>query len=134
MKLKELLTGVSVLECTADPELEIEEIYYDSRKVTPGSLFVAVSGFAADGNKFIPMAAEKGAAAVVTAKKPEGDIPYVLVASDRLALALLGRNFFGRPAEQMTMIGITGTNGKTSSTLLLKQSGTCKSPCRDVAV
>ena len=121
MKLKELLTGISVLECTADPELEIKEIFYDSRKVTPGSLFVAVSGFAADGNKFIPMAAEKGAAAVVTAKKPEGDIPYVLVESDRLALALLGRNFFGRPAEQMTMIGITGTNGKTSSTLLLKQ-------------
>ena len=91
MKLKELLTGISVLECTADPELEIKEIFYDSRKVTPGSLFVAVSGFAADGNKFIPMAAEKGAAAVVTAKKPETDIPYVLVESDRLALALLGR-------------------------------------------
>ena len=121
MKLKELLTGISVLECTADPELEIKEIFYDSRKVTPGSLFVAVSGFAADGNKFIPMAAEKGAAAVVTAKKPETDIPYILVASDRLALALLGCNFFGRPAEHMTMIGITGTNGKTSSTLLLKQ-------------
>ena len=69
MKLKELLTGIPVLECTADPELEIKEIFYDSRKVTPGSLFVAVSGFAADGNKFIPMAAEKGAAAVVTAKK-----------------------------------------------------------------
>ena len=114
MKLKELLTGISVLECTADPELEIKEIFYDSRKVTPGSLFVAVSGFAADGNKFIPMAAEKGAAAVVTAKKPETDIPYVLVESDRLALALLGCNFFGRPAEHMTMIGITGTNGKTS--------------------
>ena len=47
MKLKELLTGISVLECTADPELEIKEIFYDSRKVTPGSLFVAVSGFAA---------------------------------------------------------------------------------------
>ena len=59
MKLKELLTGISVLECTADPELEIKEIFYDSRKVTPGSLFVAVSGFAADGNKFIPMAAER---------------------------------------------------------------------------
>ena len=114
MKLKELLTGISVLECTADPELEIKEIYYDSRKVTPGSLFVAVSGFAADGNKFIPMAAEKGAAAVVTAKKPETDIPYVLVESDRLALALLGRNFFGRPAEHMTMIGITGTNARPS--------------------
>ena len=48
MKLKELLTGISVLECTADPELEIKEIFYDSRKVTPGRLFVAVSGFAAD--------------------------------------------------------------------------------------
>ena len=59
MKLKELLTGIPVLECTADPELEIKEIFYDSRKVTPGSLFVAVSGFAADGNKFIPMAAER---------------------------------------------------------------------------
>ena len=94
MKLKELLTGISVLECTADPELEIKEIFYDSRKVTPGSLFVAVSGFAADGNKFIPMAAEKGAAAVVTAKKPETDIPYVLVESDRLALALLVNNRF----------------------------------------
>lgn len=116
MKLKELLTGISVLECTADPELEIKEIFYDSRKVTPGSLFVAVSGFAADGNKFIPMAAEKGAAAVVTAKKPETDIPYVLVESDRLALALLGCNFFGRPAEHMTMIGITGT-GKGQETV-----------------
>ena len=94
MKLKELLTGISVLECTADPELEIKEIFYDSRKVTPGSLFVAVSGFAADGNKFIPMAAKKGAAAVVTAKKPETDIPYVLVESDRLALALLVNNRF----------------------------------------
>ena len=56
MKLKELFEGISVLECTADPELSIGEIFYDSRKVTPGSLFVAVSGFAADGNRFIPMA------------------------------------------------------------------------------
>ncbi|MGM9549970.1 MAG: UDP-N-acetylmuramoyl-L-alanyl-D-glutamate--2,6-diaminopimelate ligase [Faecousia sp.] len=121
MKLKDLLSGVSVVECTADPELEIQDVCYDSRKATPGSLFVAVSGFAADGNRFIPMALEKGAAAVVTAKKPGGDVPYVLVSSDRLALALLGCNFFGHPAESMTMIGVTGTNGKTSSTLLLKQ-------------
>ena len=121
MKLKELFEGISVLECTADPELSIGEIFYDSRKVTSGSLFVAVSGFAADGNRFIPMAIEKGAAAVVTAKKPETAVPYVLVESDRLALALLGCNFFGHPARSMTMIGVTGTNGKTSSTLLLKQ-------------
>jgi len=121
MKLKELLKGICVLEYTADPELEINAVHYDSRKVTEGSLFVAVTGFASDGNRFIPMALSKGAVAVVTAKKPEEDIPYVLVESDRLALALLGCNFFSHPAKAMTMIGVTGTNGKTSTTLLLKQ-------------
>ena len=121
MKLKELLLDIPVLECTADGELEISAVHYDSRKVTPGSLFVAISGFASDGNRFIPMAMEKGAVAVVTAKKPQTDVPYVLVESDRLALALLGCNFFGHPARAMTMIGVTGTNGKTSTTLLLKQ-------------
>ena len=121
MKLKELLKDIAVLETTADPELEICAVHYDSRKVSPGSLFVAISGFASDGNRFIPMAMSKGAVAVVTAKKPETDVPYVLVESDRLALAMLGCNFFGHPAKDMTMIGVTGTNGKTSTTLLLKQ-------------
>ena len=121
MKLKELLKGVQVVELAAELEQEITTVCYDSRRVTPGALFVAVSGFASDGNRFIPMAMEKGAAVVVTAKKPEQPIPYVLVDSDRLALALIGTNYFGHPAESMTMIGITGTNGKTSSTLLLKQ-------------
>ena len=121
MKLKELLKGIGVLECTADQELDIAQIHYDSRKVTPGSLFVAISGFASDGNRFIPMAMEKGAVAVVTAKKPDLDVPYVLVESDRLAMALLGCNFHGNPAKDMTMIGVTGTNGKTSVTLILKQ-------------
>ncbi len=121
MKLKELLKDISVLQMQADPELEITQIVYDSRKVTPGSLFVAVTGFVSDGNRFIPMALEKGAAAVVTAEQPEGQFPYVLVESDRLALAMLGANFYGRPAQAMTMIGVTGTNGKTSVTLLLKQ-------------
>ena len=121
MKLRELLKDIPVLECTADLETEITVICYDSRKAEPGCLFVAVTGFAADGNRFIPMALEKGAAAVVTAKKPEQDIPYILVESDRLALAMLGCNFYGHPAKSMTMIGVTGTNGKTSSTLLLKQ-------------
>ena len=75
MKLIDLLQDIHVLECTADLETPIAAVCYDSRKVTPGSLFVAVSGFAADGNRFIPMALEKGAVAVVTAKKPEGEIP-----------------------------------------------------------
>ena len=85
MKLKELLRGVEVLETTASEDLDIAGVAYDSRKVTAGGLFVAVSGFQTDGNRFIPMALEKGAAAVVTAKKPEGDVPYILVPSDRLA-------------------------------------------------
>ena len=121
MKLRELLKNIVVLAHTADLETDISAICYDSRKAEPGCLFVAIGGFATDGNRFIPMALEKGAAAVVTAKKPEGEIPYILVESDRLALALLGCNFYGNPAASMTMIGITGTNGKTSSTLLLKQ-------------
>ncbi len=120
MRLKELLSGVSVLEMTADLEQNIGQVHYDSRKVTKGSLFVAITGFATDGNRYIPMALEKGAVAVVTAKKPDGDIPYVLVENDRLALAQIGANHFSHPARQMTVIGVTGTNGKTSATLLLK--------------
>ncbi len=121
MKLSALLAGIRVLECHADPDLDIAAVAYDSRKVTPGSLFAAISGFASDGNRFIPMAMEKGASVVVTARRPEQDVPYVLVENDRLALAGLGTNWFGHPAKSMTMIGVTGTNGKTSVTLLLKQ-------------
>ena len=121
MKLKDILKGISVLEMTADPQLDVNDVYYDSRKVQPGSLFMAISGFASDGNRFIPMALSKGASVVVTAKKPDGDVPYVLVDNDRLALALLGTNFFGHPADTMKLVGVTGTNGKTSVTLLLKQ-------------
>jgi len=121
MKLRDLLAGIEVLETAADLDLEIGSIAYDSRKVTPGSLFVAISGFASDGNRYIPMAMEKGALAVVTARKPEWPVPYILVRSDRMALAMLGTNWYGHPAGSMTMIGVTGTNGKTSVTLLLKQ-------------
>ena len=120
MKLRDLLQGLDIIKVTADMDKEITSVAYDSRKVTPGSLFVAITGFVTDGNRFIPMAMEKGAAAIVTAVEPEADIPYVLVSSDRLALALIGANFYGRPADAMTLIAVTGTNGKTSSTLLLK--------------
>lgn len=121
MKLKDLLKDVPVLACTADLQTEISGVCYDSRKVSAGDAFVAVTGFAADGNRFIPMALDRGAAVVVTARKPQQEIPYVLVESDRLALAKMSCNFYDHPARSMTMIGITGTNGKTSSTLLLKQ-------------
>ena len=120
MKLKELLKNMEVIRSNVDENTEVRDIAYDSRKVTAGSLFVAVTGFVTDGNKYIPMALEKGAVAVVTAVEPQADIPYILVASDRLALAQLGANYYGEPAKSMKLIGITGTNGKTSSTLLLK--------------
>ena len=121
MKLKDLLKNVDVIQTNVSMELNIDEIFYDSRKVTSGSMFVAVTGFATDGNRYIPMAMEKGAAVVVTAVRPNEDIPYVLVKSDRYALAQISCNYFGHPSNSMTMIGVTGTNGKTSVTLLLKQ-------------
>lgn len=121
MKLKDLLQDVAVLEIAADLDMEITGICYDSRRAAPGSLFVAVSGFQTDGNRFIPMAVEKGAGAVITAKRPMEAAPYVLVSSDRLALAQIAANYYGHPARAMTMVGVTGTNGKTSVTLLLKQ-------------
>ena len=121
MKLNDLLQGLRPLEICADVNMDITHVTSDSRKVQTGGMFIAVAGFAADGNRFIPMAMEKGAAVVVTAKKPEQDIPYILVDSDRYALAIIGTNYYGRPAESMTMIGVTGTNGKTSTTWLLKQ-------------
>ena len=118
MKLEKLLAGVNVVCKNVPLTLEITDVVYDSRKVTPGCMFVAVTGFATDGNKYIPMALEKGAAVVVTARPQTDDIPYVQVASDRLALAQIGANFYDHPGKAMKLIGITGTNGKTSSTLL----------------
>lgn len=120
MKLKELLRGVAVLEAKADLELEITGVSYDSRRTEPGDLFVAMAGYETDGHRFIPMAREKGAACVLCQKRPEGDAPYVLVEDSRAALALVGRNWYGDPAASMKLVGVTGTNGKTTTTYLLK--------------
>ena len=79
MKLKDLLQGVTVRNVTVDMNTEITGVVYDSRKVTPGCLFVAITGFVSDGNRYISKALESGAAAVVTAVQPQEEIPYVLV-------------------------------------------------------
>ena len=121
MKLQDILGSIEYLEVHADGDLQIGGITADSRRVQKDDLFVAISGFTSDGNRFIPMAMDKGAAVVVTAKKPEIDVPYVLVPSDRKALAQCAAALYGHPSGAMTMIGITGTNGKTSVTWLLKQ-------------
>ena len=121
MKLRDLLEGIPVLSATADLELEIPNVSYDSRATRPGDLFVAMRGFATDGHAFIGKAAAAGAAVVVCETPPaEGELPYVQVADSRRSLAVIGANFFGHPAKDMTMVAVTGTNGKTSTTYLLK--------------
>jgi UDP-N-acetylmuramoyl-L-alanyl-D-glutamate--2,6-diaminopimelate ligase len=120
VKLRELLKEIPTTAVHADGELEITDISYDSRKTVPGGLFVAISGYTMDGHAYIPKAVENGAVCVVCERPPETDIPYVQVAHSRQALALLGKNWFGHPAEEMTMTAVTGTNGKTSTTYLLK--------------
>ena len=120
MKLAQLLEHIDILESTADPALEISGISYDSRKTTPGDLFVAIKGFEADGHRFIPKAVQNGAAAVLCEDAPTDGTPYVKVSDCRYALALASRDFYGNPAARMKVVGFTGTSGKTSSTYILK--------------
>ena len=120
MKLKDLLQDIVILSATADMEAEIAHVCQDSRTVGAGDLFVAVEGYAVDSHQFIPAVMEKGAAAVVCQRVPEGRVPYVQVRDSRRALAALGANFYGHPTEKMTMVAVTGTNGKTTTTYLLK--------------
>ncbi len=120
MKLSELLNQVQVLSQTAAPELEVGGVSCDSRRVKPGDIYVAVRGYQTDGHRYIPDAVQRGAIAVVCEEAPETQIPYVLVSDSRAALADLGAAWYRYPAREMTMIGVTGTNGKTTVTYLLK--------------
>ena len=120
MKLKELLRDIPVLELHADPELELNDVCYDSRRVKPGSLFTAVRGYETDGHRYIPAAVKNGAGAVVCEEAPGEEIPWVLVGDSRKALARLSANLLGRPAEKLLIAGVTGTNGKTTTTNLVR--------------
>lgn len=117
MKLRDLLAGVPLTGGTADLEMEINSISYDSRTVEPGGLFVAVHGSHLDGENYVDQALERGAAAALCAK--EGAGPRCLT-SDPSALATVCANWYGHPAREMTVIGVTGTNGKTTTTFLIK--------------
>lgn len=120
MKLFELLCGVEVQTAAVNFSLDITGVAYDSRKVKPGNMFVAISGFATDGNRYIQAAMQKGAVLVVTDQAPPPGVPYVWVYNARLALAQMGANWYGHPAQKLQLVGVTGTNGKTSVTWLLK--------------
>lgn len=120
MRLKDLLYGVDVLELTSDADREITGITNDSRKVRPGYIFVAVPGFVEDGSKYIDAAVEAGAVAVVSESMRDTPVDFILVKDARRALSSIAANFYGRPSEQMTVVGITGTNGKTTTSYILR--------------
>ena len=100
-------------------EVECTGVAYDSRRVAPGMVFVAVPGLKADGLQYVPQAIAAGAAAIVTEQPATGvAVPWVVVTSARLALALLAAEFFEHPSRAMRVVGITGTNGKTTTSYL----------------
>jgi UDP-N-acetylmuramoyl-L-alanyl-D-glutamate--2,6-diaminopimelate ligase len=131
MLLDDLLSGAEVIRRDSAPEsggLKISGLAYDSRRVEPGFLFAAVPGFKVDGHGFIGQALRAGAAAAVTEHWIEdAGIPQIQVASVRKTMPLLACNFFGHPSRNLTLAGVTGTNGKTTTTFLidaiLRQAG-----------
>lgn len=120
MKLSDLLKGIDVIETNADLSQEVGEIRYDSRAVKNGDVFVAIRGYQTDGHSYIEKASQLGAVVIVCEEKPEPGIPYVLTGNSRKALALMSANRFDHPADKMKLLGVTGTNGKTTTTYLIK--------------
>lgn len=119
MKLSRLIRGIALTDRVGQ-DVEITSLTCDSRMVTSGALFVAIEGERYDGTAFIQEAMDKGAAAVVCRRPPENPGPWLLTEDPRRAFGLLSANWFGRPGDRMTVIGVTGTNGKTTTTYLLK--------------
>ncbi len=124
MKLSELLYGVSVVSVSGSTAVEPLSITTDSRQVRPGALFIAVRGTRVDGQQFIQQALEQGAIAIVTETIPTScavDKTFVQVSDAALASALIASQFFGNAAARLKVVGVTGTNGKTTiATLLYK--------------
>ena len=125
MLLSELLTAIEPIEVIGSTEKEIKGLHFDSRKVGQGDLFVAQVGTAVDGHTFIEGCVEKGAIAVVLSDRAfmhdAKDVTYILVENTDKALGLLASKWFGEPSKALTLVGVTGTNGKTTiATLLYK--------------
>jgi len=121
MNFLQLLNGAEVLSQSGNPGVSGME--YDSRRVHAGDVFVAMRGESSDGNKFIDKAIAAGAVAVVTDsanEQPRPNVAWAQVLHGRRALARLSANFYKRPAERLAITGITGTNGKSTTTFLLE--------------
>ncbi|MDP9360206.1 MAG: UDP-N-acetylmuramoyl-L-alanyl-D-glutamate--2,6-diaminopimelate ligase [Acidobacteriota bacterium] len=123
MKLRDLLRDVPVRASRGDPDVEIASVTADSRLASTGAVFVAIPGFKTDGAKFIDAAVSKGAAAIVSETgvgPPPSAATFIEVDDARAALALIAANFYGRPAGRLTLAGVTGTSGKTTTTKMLE--------------
>jgi UDP-N-acetylmuramoyl-L-alanyl-D-glutamate--2,6-diaminopimelate ligase len=121
MTFQQVLDGAEVLAQSGDPA--VTSVEYDSRRVKPGCLFVAMRGESSDGNQFIDQAISAGAVAVVTdstAEKPRPAVAWAVVPNGRRALARVSANFYKKPAERIAITGITGTNGKSTTAFLLE--------------
>ena len=122
MKLNELLKNVEVLNTLGDVDVEITGVNIDSRRIEAGHLFVAIPGTVTDGHKFIPKAIELGATAVLCEKLPEEQDPkvtFVQVASTESCVGEVATQFYGDPSRKLKLVGVTGTNGKTTIATLL---------------
>ena len=122
MNLETLLNRIPVVEITGNKNPEVSEIVFDSRKAVENSLYVAIKGTVSDGHSFINAAIEKGAKIVICEDLPEtlnNEITFIKVKDSSKVLGQLASNFYGNPSEKLNLIGITGTNGKTSATTLL---------------
>ena len=121
MRLGVLLAGLPGAELAGgDADAEISSVEFDSRSVTPGALFCALRGERTDGHDHVTAAVEAGAAAVLAERPLDLHVPVVVVADTRVAMAAVAVRFHGEPARALTLVGITGTNGKTTTTYLLR--------------
>jgi len=123
MILRELARGVDIKEFKGDDDLDISGVSFDSNKIKKGFLFVALTGENTDGHKYIESALSRGAKALIVEKALDKDykgVTVIEVADSRLSLAIVSANFFEHPTKDLTLIGITGTNGKTTITYLLE--------------
>ena len=122
MKLFDLLKDSGCTVISGGKNIEINNLVYDSRKVTPGDVFVCLKGYNVDGHKFAPMAVEKGAAALVVSDEVSVPDSVTVIKTDdtRKTLAALSANYFGHPAEELISIALTGTKGKTTTACMIQ--------------